>query len=1235
VISLALALCVFGCGRGGKPVPPAPAARPPAKPPETAATLAGATFNLADPVAWSAAADPSAEKSDFDRLRDFSELPVDRPSYVLCSAPPGRFLAAVTYHDIAVRELPSTSARDTVSARDPRVVALEPEGRWIAFAEIQNDWSVKAQRLGENPPGTVLKLNGPRDGGPCACLAFAGRDTLLAVFAKSLVTWDLKEGRQTGGLAVTAGEAGGASEAQAPSAPDTRPRRPGRQGPRRDFTSSAGWALTDACLTQSPGRRYAALLAQDRLLVFDVGKLACVGNLLLPDVARLDDSDARLKFHGCRAVTYAKSGKEIAVLYGNQQGTVMLAVVDVAKGRISFTKQVPPARPFLAAAQSGSPTYGGAALVWLPHDNGWLLYGHGLVGRGGESLGTLPPVEHHARWLTGDGRSLQLDRQGTTLSLEPLPGDVATIVAAGPAAAQPGVAALRADPPARPAAPFEIAMTPARIAGLNRVIRPRGPSPFLLCVLDAEERGSAAGVYDLRRGKLVVTLDFNFSRGREIGQYRDDGRYYVGLAAAEPPAPEPDEPAELALVRFEPPASIRKIKLLEGQGIRGARFAGHDRLLVFGGSEEKGSFALVDLASADFTRHWEHAIPADSRNWPQTVATSPGGTYYAFCGVDAVEIRLTDGGATAGRWPLERSAGRAGRDRRTCLALAFSPDGSKLAGLWSLDAKRRDELRVWDLAAAREVLKHELERDRDDRSHVDPRGRSIRWLADGRYLALDDACVVRAEDGAVVAWPATLHGDCKQISLAPDRRLVVNFQALAGGTICPVAVAAAPPDGGARPGRNTSHGDIAARLRNGEFVPLPMRTWHCRPSAEEETFDGQLVGCDRSNKIYLQTADGRVLTLNQNQLSEADREYVAAFTVPRRYERPDDISGPGRAAALAALKKLATCVFVHREDEDSPLVGLDFSHEQRHASDADLKAARLDAFTRLRTLNLSGARLTDKGLALLEGLTALEAIDLTGTGVTDAGLQRLRNLKRLKLLIVAQTKVTGSGLAGLAMRDSLEGLHLNATAVTDAGLAELAGYKNLRRMTLLETHVSDAGLRSLGELDLEALDLGSPNVADPGMDHLKKCSRLGILTLWGTQVTPRGLKKLQGLPITGLTLVGRNVDDESLAVVGGCKQLAKLWLGDAAISDEGLRGLRPLTQLVELRIGRAAITDAGLARLEPLQALVELALNETQVTDAGIVHLKKLPHLRRVETWHSRLSESGRKELDDWLHRTR
>jgi len=24
-----------------------------------------------------------------------------------------------------------------------------------------------------------------------------------------------------------------------------------------------------------------------------------------------------------------------------------------------------------------------------------------------------------------------------------------------------------------------------------------------------------------------------------------------------------------------------------------------------------------------------------------------------------------------------------------------------------------------------------------------------------------------------------------------------------------------------------------------------------------------------------------------------------------------------------------------------------------------------------------------------------------------------------------------------------------------------------------------------------------------------------------------------------------------------------------------------------------------------------------------------------VETWHSRLSESGRKELDDWLHRTR
>ena len=96
----------------------------------------------------------------------------------------------------------------------------------------------------------------------------------------------------------------------------------------------------------------------------------------------------------------------------------------------------------------------------------------------------------------------------------------------------------------------------------------------------------------------------------------------------------------------------------------------------------------------------------------------------------------------------------------------------------------------------------------------------------------------------------------------------------------------------------------------------------------------------------------------------------------------------------------------------------------------DLGLAKLGKLTRLRRLNVSGARLTSNGLKVLAALplervslwnipalddaaanvlaeiATLTNIDLSLTSVSDKGLQRLAALPNLKYLYLTDTKVT-------------------------------------------------------------------------------------------------------------------------------------------------------------------------------------------------------------------------------------
>ena len=99
----------------------------------------------------------------------------------------------------------------------------------------------------------------------------------------------------------------------------------------------------------------------------------------------------------------------------------------------------------------------------------------------------------------------------------------------------------------------------------------------------------------------------------------------------------------------------------------------------------------------------------------------------------------------------------------------------------------------------------------------------------------------------------------------------------------------------------------------------------------------------------------------------------------------------------------------------------------------DLGLAKLGKLTKLRRLNMSGARLTSSGLKVLAGLPlerlslwncdalndaaanvlveipTLTNLDLSLTAVTDKGLQTLSKLPNLKVLYLTETKVTPQG----------------------------------------------------------------------------------------------------------------------------------------------------------------------------------------------------------------------------------
>lgn len=256
-------------------------------------------------------------------------------------------------------------------------------------------------------------------------------------------------------------------------------------------------------------------------------------------------------------------------------------------------------------------------------------------------------------------------------------------------------------------------------------------------------------------------------------------------------------------------------------------------------------------------------------------------------------------------------------------------------------------------------------------------------------------------------------------------------------------------------------------------------------------------------------------------------------------------------------------------------------------SDADV--ARLSVLPHLRSLTLSGGKVTDEAMKAVARLTRLEELKLFDTSVSHKGLAELQRLPMLRSL----------GATQMIDNDAL------------AEISRLAGLKTLSIMNHARLPVS-------------------PPQSHIGFDQLGKLDQLEELALIGLPATADDFEFLEQMPrLKHLVLSGRNITDAVLCHFGRLRQLEELCLALTNVTGSGFEAAGELTQLRKLDMTRTPVTEDGLQKIAAFKNLESLNLSQTDVTDADLAYLKPLTKLQHLDLRATRISDKGLSHLEE------
>ena len=144
----------------------------------------------------------------------------------------------------------------------------------------------------------------------------------------------------------------------------------------------------------------------------------------------------------------------------------------------------------------------------------------------------------------------------------------------------------------------------------------------------------------------------------------------------------------------------------------------------------------------------------------------------------------------------------------------------------------------------------------------------------------------------------------------------------------------------------------------------------------------------------------------------------------------------------------------------------------------------------IRTLQLGGSTVTEKGLASVARMTELQELFIWwATGVTDAAVAHLGQLPRLRLVDISLSPLTDEGVGHLAGLPALEELGLEGKIFTDQSLIHLSRAGRLKSLNLRSevSEISDRGLEHLeGLKDLRRLHLQKAKISKEARERLLK-----------------------------------------------------------------------------------------------------------------------------------------------------
>jgi hypothetical protein len=469
-------------------------------------------------------------------------------------------------------------------------------------------------------------------------------------------------------------------------------------------------------LALSPGQRYLALVAQEKLQVYDLKTGTLAGERKPPR----DDSPG---LGTCRGLAFSPDGAELAGLFVTGGKTRLLSW-DVARGEVAADLSFP---GDLKTTVKHAILYQGRYLDWLADRSGWLVYGLLVIDHDtGNVVATLPADDPTPgpRRVVGKDHVAIVSGSGLThtLTLVPLPWE--QIQAARAAKPDPAVSKLpapkaadwsavkelvaatgdtewKADADPHPAAKGAFTRTPIPLqakgndvkqvlfsspdvgqVGVVNVVQTAGPIPTRQLRLDR---------FDLATGKPLGAVD-------SLPTTKDDGTTFSSNPRYPAAALSPD--GGLLALRDEKDA--RRVDLWDtaankhlvgwqandttqggGYGVAGLWFLDGKRLLTATGS---GQVTLWEVPACK-------AVYRLSCGNGAAVALSPGRKYLAAATGETFNLFDAATGERRGRTALPSPGYRV-----SLVAGAFSPEGKELAAAYlSLERGKPAVVVHWDL----------------------------------------------------------------------------------------------------------------------------------------------------------------------------------------------------------------------------------------------------------------------------------------------------------------------------------------------------------------------------------------------------------------------------------------------------------------------------------------------------------------------------------------------------------